>query len=411
MDDFFGQVRSNLTNRSEPEFNKKDWQTLAKRIDNLQTDGKPPYWWGSVAALGAILIISNILWWIQWQKQQDSSYVSTHSVDTVYVTQIVYKDTSTQIDKNKNSFRHIANPQFATASYSSSPGLNLQYPYIAKTQNELNRDQNLSSSRYLVSNSIIVNRINSHANGAWTQSGIIKPVQLFPDYDLNIPRASDPKPNRKKYRFWSTVKKSVSKFSPQGLQLGLDGGPLLSLYDEGHSGVGYQTGLIASTKISRRLQVQARIAYLNFRFEAKGLDETPRIPTVSPPSDDYQFIRARVPIQALQYDIGLNYLFRTRHKLRPLVGAGFSFVHYIQESLVYKFRVEDTGAEWISEESRPNPYPLSHHMYLKVGLDYRLNKKLNWHLHLNYRENPTARNYASADMLQLSWGLRYRLGR
>ncbi|HRI62399.1 MAG TPA: outer membrane beta-barrel protein, partial [Saprospiraceae bacterium] len=190
--------------------------------------------------------------------------------------------------------------------------------------------------------------------------------------------------------------------------LGVTGGWAYPVSEDLERQGGPSAGLEASVEFSPALRMWMGATYSNTRLVTDRMDEAIGIPPVAPPSDDFIFLEAEAPQPALEYGIGMQYLFNTSHKFKPFLGVGYGAVSLLPYEVVYDFENKPLGIEWSFEKNVEQSEFLTNLLLLRAGFEYEISKNWNWHLRATYRTGFEKTGFQSPDMLGIQAGLMRR---
>ena len=135
------------------------------------------------------------------------------------------------------------------------------------------------------------------------------------------------------------------------------------------------------------------------------------IPVVSPPTDAYTFSKAEAPQSYLQYSLGVQYLFHSKTKVKPILGLGYGFVKALSRDIIYEFNNQNTGVQWDYGYEIPGSQGLIDFVSLSAGLQYQLSPKWNFVLNANYRSNLGNRGAQAPKLFRIQSGINFKLGK
>lgn len=404
MEDFFKQFRDKLENRPEPKLEERDWQDMQAR---LERDGpKRPAalaWWWMVVPFMLLLTGSNAFFFWQWKKteQRVSSLELRH--DTVFHTRVVY--TTDTIFRTRVIRERVVEYQTANASrrYNLFAGVN-------EIQNSASGKDIATIQNQKLGNEDLTNRPVGVSGVGIKQDLTPLPIEgmqsvKFPRKNLSLPYFSATIPARKHKKSFSD---HLYSLHPKGYQLGVSSG-LAHPYGHGVDfKSGYSIGLHGALEFSPNLRLWIDAAYFKTQFLTDRMGNDIGVPQEAPPSTDYIFLQAEVPQPFVQYAAGMQYLFRTKHRLKPFVGLGLGAISLLTYDVVYEFKNPTLGIEWNLDVPIHQRGLISNFLVLPVGMEYGFSKHWTAQIQANYRYNWKETRVSAPNMLGLQAGLNYR---
>lgn len=131
---------------------------------------------------------------------------------------------------------------------------------------------------------------------------------------------------QKKKSFRTNVYNLSKALRPNGFQIGILGGYAYPLQTGLDNQGGYSVGLQTNIEYSDQLSMWLNGNYTALNYESDRMDESIGIPIMASPNAEYSFENAKVNSPSLNYSIGMQYLFNTRTKIKPIVGIGYGAV-------------------------------------------------------------------------------------
>jgi len=397
MEDFFKQFRENLKRRPEPDFEERDWKDMQKRLN--RTGRKQPigfaWWWLAIPAL-LLLMGSNVLFYKKMQHANQRIALLETGKDSIFRTQMVYiRDTIYQI---RIQHHYIQRPTSILSERTTFAATHQQQPAPA---NQFRLLKNTDTLVYSVQDTLVAK------NKTIPESVRPLPTIVFGPFEPVIPvlPAVHVAPLQAHHK--KTFRQLIYPVRPKAFQLGIAGG-WAALFDKDLAGrKGYSAAAEANIGFSPNLSIWVNVAYLNVRFETAQMDEAKGVPVVSPPSDAFTFVKAEVPQPSFQYAIGMKYLFRPNHRLKPFVGAGYSAISLLPYEVIYEFKDESLGIEWNYDKEIARHTLLNNFLLLRAGLEYKISRRWNGQIQANYRTNVGETGFYTPQMFGLQGGFYY----
>ena len=410
MDNFFDDLKNNLNNRPEPEFEDSAWLAMEKKMQPPKE--RKRYFGGLWLMLFTIpFIFASGYSYLQMKEAQAAVNEMELQIvrDTVYSTRTVYvRDTiyqSTPIARSKSL--KSSNPFIA--SYSLP--LFSDYPFL-KIKNTKNNftylpfNNNSSSFRAGVlsfsnSNSLLTYRNNSMIGSdskpqketpnnktsrnlevvllSSLEIGFVERSQQFP-ITMNLQEVAILKKSK-----WRKRRIQIANMMrPKSFRLGFGGGYIYPTNENLSNRSGYALNLQGEVGFNENLSMWIDFSYLQLHLETESMEDEFGIPSIPLPNDDYIFDNATTDQPLLQYSVGMQYLFRTNKKLRPFLGAGISLISPQPYEVEYDY--EDlAGNEIVVPKDYSNQGISSNQWIMKTGLEYKFGKRWSSQLEGYYR--------------------------
>lgn len=171
---------------------------------------------------------------------------------------------------------------------------------------------------------------------------------------------------------------------------------------------GYSIGLHSALEFSPKLRMWANAAFYKTLFLTNRMGEDIGVPIATAPSAEYQFVQAEVLQPFIQYSAGMQYLFRSKHRLKPFVGIGLGAISLLPYDAIYEFQNTSLGVEWNLDRTIQRKGLITNFLVLPIGLEYGFSMRWNGQLQANYRYNWKGNGVQSPDLLEIQAGLMYR---
>ena len=431
MEDLFKQFRENLESRPEPAFESRDWQDMQARLDRNGLNRPPAFaWWWMTVPFMLLLTGSNAFFFWQWKKatQPVSNLEIRH--DTVFHTQVIY--TNDTVYRTRVLRERVV--EYQTSYVHGRPGLlgqgidtgslgqggvltknrvlqksNLPMPQNGQTGQGFTDIQSGKSTNVDLANMPLTGQTIS-AEQPIVQNTAPLPINeinrvVYHHKPLNLTHREVLIP-AKKYK--KTLSDHLYTARPKGYQLGVSGG---LAYPFG-SGVdfksGYSAGLHTAVEFSPSLRLWADAAYYKTLFLTDRMGDDIGVPIEGPPSNEYLFLQAEVPQPFLQYSAGMQYLFRSQHRLKPFVGIGLGAISLLPYDVIYEFENTTLNVEWDLDRPVQRQGLITNFLVLPVGLEYGFSKHWIGQIQAIYRFNWKGTGLQSPNMLGIQGGLNYR---
>ena len=435
MDDLFNQFRKNLEGRPEPRFDKRDWQNLEKQLGPSPEKRRGAFSWWFALPLLLLMTGSNAFFFWQWKKtekqvstleiRRDTIYHTQviHTTDTIYRTRVIRE----RVLEYQNSYAHgaveayeqsgnLENSQQSRLSGENSEQSSINtalqprvpadkgLPAVQKTAQPgatdvLNRDSSSEQAWALQRN--FNNQVLATLPNRSIRPVIYhQPKLSFPNFPLDIPAIQKKK----------TLMAHLYQARPKGFLLGVSGGLAFPFGKGLESKTGNIAGIHAAIEFSPRLRLWGEAAYLKSTFITKRMGDDIGVPIEVPPSAEYTFLQAEVPQPYLQYALGMQYLFRAKHKLKPFVGIGMGAISLQPYDVTYEFKNTSLDIEWNLDKTINGRAQglITNFLVLPFGLEYKLSRHWNMQVQATYRYNWKVVGLQLPSMLGLHGGINYK---
>ncbi|MFN0216620.1 MAG: outer membrane beta-barrel protein [Saprospiraceae bacterium] len=396
MEDLFKQFRDNLENRPEPKFEEQDWRDMQARLKRDARTGTTAFtWWWMAVPFMLLLTGSNAFFFWQWKKavKQVSNLEFRH--DTVFHTRIVY--TTDTVYRTRVIRERVVDYQ------------NTYTPGRSNLLFGANEFSVSEKKKGLIDNLISKGEL-TEANQPIQQDLRLLPIDAihrvnYPKNNLYLAYYSPTIPPKKYKRSFAD---HLYTARPKGYQVGLSGG-FAHPYGRGVDfKSGYSIGGHGAIEFSPSLRLWADAAYFKTLFFTDRMGDEIGVPMVAAPSSEYLFLKAEVPQPFFQYSLGMQYLFYSKHKLKPFVGLGFGAISLLPYDVTYEFENTTLGVEWNLDQEIHRQGLITNFLVLPVGLEYGLSKHWNAQVQATYRYNWKETGIRSPDMFGIQGGLNYR---
>jgi Outer membrane protein beta-barrel domain len=443
MEDLFKQFRDNLENRPEPKLEERDWQDMQARLKlNARTRPTAFAWWWMVVPFMLLMTGSNAFFFWQWKnaEQQVTSLRLRH--DTVFHTRVVYTTDTVyrtrvireRVVEYQNTYRPGRSNILAGAGELSvsenkkglidkqiSKGEDLSTGQKVKIDLLHSKVQNVETSnnaagiqsQHRGNNDLTtISTKGELAKGKQPIQQYIKPLPIaginevkYPKKVLNLAYHGIANPP-KKYK--KSFADHLYMARPKGYQVGLSSG-LAHPYARGVDfKSGYSIGGHGVVEFSPSLRLCADAAYFETLFLTDRMGDDIGVPMVAPPSDEYLFLQAEVPQPFFQYSLGMQYLFRSKHRIKPFVGLGLGAISLLPYDVIYEFKNTTLGVEWNLDQTIHRQGLITNFLVLPVGLEYGISRHWNAQVQATYRYNWKETGVRSPDMFGIQGVLNYR---
>lgn len=407
MEDIFKQFRDHLESRPEPSFEEQDWLDLQKRLDRKRKKRLAGFAWQWLALPCLLLLLgSNTLFYLELRQANQRIERLDLRQDTIVLTRVIYRtDTiyQTRVIRESSS-------EYIPVLTSASPGhpernLLPEQPYFKGPATD-NQASGQAPPTLPVMDS---DRLKGPGH-----RGITECVEQLPPA-LATPENRTPAllPVGISVELMAAKRKKTARYylhemRPKEFRLGAQGGWCYPFSKNLTRQSGYSAGLQATTRFSPNLEMWLDAGYYKMRFETDSMYEGIGVPVVTPPSDEFTFIKAEVPVPFLQFSIGMQYLFRSGHKWKPFLGVGYGAVLLLPSEVIYEFQNTALGIEWNFDREINRREWQTDFLLLRAGFEYELARHWSWQLHANYRAGLGDSKLHSPPLLGLQGGLEYR---
>ncbi len=416
MEDFFKQFRENMERRPKPDFEEKDWLRLQSRLAREEEKQSPAAfaWWWLLLPLVLLLAGSNTFLYFELKKANQKAPNLEWRRDTVFRTTVVYRTDTVHITRVVREWLRL--PVIASARQNPNPDLWMQKDTGSRHPGTLIATQKVTTAKHPPSGPDTSDFMpfTGMASFKFRNDGsqsVLLPT-CFPDSVVRksvpgttLPETAEvPPANRRK----KTFRHHVYAMRPKGVQAGVAGGRAYPV----NEGAGRQSGFAAGAQVlvgfSPNLRLWLDAMYFNMRFEADRMDPAIGVPLIDVPFDDFTFVKAEVPRPSLHYSAGMQYLFRADKKFKPLIGLGYGAVSLLPYEVVYEFKNEMLGVDWVTDKRINRRSLQTGLLVLQAGMEHDFSRHWQWHWLATYRSHLGENDVQSPDMFGVQAGLLYR---
>ena len=398
MDNFFDDLKNNLENRPQPEFEESSWLAMQQKMhpeEKKSSKGFAGWWW--MALLAIPLVISNGWMYLQMEKaeallekieiQRDTIFKTQiiYQTDTIYQTQIIHEPIANQTlnpsNTHINKTIHLPKPFFNKNTFNEpfvfGKNKNSNHLLFQNTPSLSHRNSNLdarmqnnpfsTSDDFSSTTQVAINFIALPSLVTEQLSKDIEAIQL-----LDIEQLAEVKTAS----LWrKRLQKLSNTFRPKDFHLGLSGGLVYPLNQNLKKRDGGAIGLTGSVIFSKNLRLWMDVSFLSLHLKADDLqDDNFGIPAIPLPNDDYTFEEASADQPLYQFGVGIQYVFNTKKRLRPYLGLGYSSTALQPYEVEYEY--EDLLGEEIIIPRDYSTKGLINNLWIaNAGLEYHFGKK------------------------------------
>lgn len=435
MDNFFDEIKDNLENRPQPEFEESAWLAMQNK---MQEEDHPRrraagWWWLSWFVIP--LLLSNGWMYVQMEKTEVLLHKMELQRDTIYKTQIIYQTDT--IYQSNISQQEIVNSLPVYSQKTSEKTILLQNNFLTesifKDQFDIGKlsilstpvFQNRASRNYW--NSILSSSKNlspEQTNTAQTEEGIITSVATFqvspfiPSWSWSVLKNPNSKVQLldlesvtifKEKSIWKKRAKNLTaSFRPKGFNLGASGGFVFPSNKNLDNREGYSFGLYGAIDFSNNLRLWAEAIHVRLSLKTFDLDNAFGIPTITKPNDNYIFEKAVADQPFYQMSMGMQYLIPTKKRWNPYVGLGYSVAALQPYEAEYEYLDEPGGNEVIFPKD-VSIKGLIHNLWLvNAGVEYRFSKKWYGQIEGYYRASWESESNLTPNILGAKTRLLYK---
>ena len=443
MEDLFKQFRDNLESRPDPAFEEHDWKDMQARLerDGLNRPTIFSWWWVAVPFMLLMTGTNSFFFW-QWKKaekqfstleiKRDTVFHTQviHTTDTVYRTRIVrervveYKTSYAQ--ERSDAFGRtgsLGNPrkggelnesrkkEMGNAPLAQNAGTE---QFIPNTQ-KVGADEAISGIQNVKTGNADLASVPAKADETVEDQPTLQnttPLPLGGIHPVEYRRKPlkltycDALLPAKKHR--KSISDHLYAARPKGFQLGASGGFAYPFGSGLDFKSGYSIGLHTAVEFTPNLRLWVDAAYYKTLFVTDRMGDGKGVPIEAAPSNEYIFLQAEVQQPFLQYSAGMQYLFQTKHRVKPFVGLGLGTISLLPYDVIYEFKNTTLNVEWDLEKTINRQGVITNFLVLPVGLEYGFSKHWNAQLQATYRYNWKGTGVQSPNMLGIQGGLNYR---
>lgn len=415
MEDFYKKLRDNLNERTEPTPEKRHWERMNELLDEKEKTPIGGYWQWVAAAMILLLLGTNLWWWQQERIHQEVVTITT--VDTVFQTQIIvqtdtiYKEKIIIQNTNNQTLTNNTVPLEFYKEILNRPQLaNLKQAFNVPTTNSIAHTAYTNSSLFSPNTTSTSNDLINKNTPSTTFANLTYLVktpiaQVVYSGIEKLPEIAVESPI-------TPIKKDLGTYlyaaRPKALLVGVYGGWSKPFNDKINNQSGQVLGVELQTKLSDNLRLWASFDYTNNHYDTRLLNADSGVPPIDPPSDNYEFEKAKVRQSLHQYGVGLQYNFRTSKKLQPLIGFGYGVLQNRDYEVIYEFEDEITELELEIEQDIKGGDLSRNYLLLRGGVSYMLSDHWQLQFMANYRQQMSEATTPFAHLLELKGGVFYQ---
>lgn len=448
MEDFYKKVKKNIEERPEPAYNKADWNSLSKKLEQRR-QFFPMVHWAWVLLPLLLLMGSNIYWFrtdkileekYMYSEKKDTVYIvkEIHRVDTIYIaTQMVEGEKARKLDDVYQSSiqrqtklekqvellqRQMAREQERYSLIESKNAVNK----TTISENPINENVTDYQKQELIQNSLLIKNENSDMDSEQNtlNIGIADVKKSSQENNLNTTKLDKVIPTKnaedsiaagspileeeaKKPSVFSKLYKEIKNINPGELQLGIGAGLLYPSYGKGEFSIGASYGINALVPLSEHFQTEVNLYYQDAIYDTKVSREVVDN-EVLPPTADFTLQKIEAPFNVMHLDVGINYAFNTLYRLQPKIGVGYALQYYWQKEVFYEFTNNAAFINLINEESINKSGFSAENVLFQAGADYWLSTSLALNVRALYRNVLGTETYYNSNYWRIGAGLRYK---
>ena len=414
MDNFFDDIKNNLNNRPEPQFEESDWIAMQKKMQKTpKSTSVWSYWWIGLLLL-PFLFGSGYLFLQVEQNKKIIEEMKTHvQVDTIYTTRTIYvRDTiyrntsqpiaQSNINETKSPFK-LSNPN--TIFNNSYLNNRFKNNIFTKSKN-ISRFKTSNSLSYSLATHI---QQNTKSTKEKEQSAFEKLVRKesnigieekivltslssqgidYLEYEGLKLTGSDLQLMDIKYRDgwrkrWHQIANSLR---PKSFHLGLGGGFLYPYSEELNEESGLALNLQSMIGFNENLRMWVDFSLQRLKYESENQNGDFGIVNIPSPNIDYTFEKAVATYPMLQSSIGMQYLFNLNSKLHPYFGIGVSALIPLDYEVSYEYD-DSNGNEVVLPREFSSSSTRTNYWLVNGGLEYQFRKNWRAQIEAMYRAN------------------------
>lgn len=408
MDEFLKTFKDNLENRPEPPIDPKVFQDFKEKLVR-QEDGhkkRTAGWWWIWPFLLLVLFFANAVFFfhlkesyqnlqkVELQKDTITQIKIIYRTDTIFSTPLFSQAFVGTVDHfPTNRFNRVNPVRIGTNYPNNSPMVPISgylERYYQKDLHHWNYLSNkLTSYLYNTEPSNPVEDLTQLPASAQDLSSapVAKLSTLFPPaVSSEIHRMATLKmPSYFPVKMSKPAINPIRQFRPKGLK-----GGLTASYDQPfgpnfQDQYAYSIGVRMLVEFHAPIRLQLEASYLDLRYKSDQMGDTFGVPELPSPSIDYAFHEASIFQPAMQYTLGLQYIFRTSKKWAPFFGIGYGAIALQTAEVKYNFEKDmSVTDELILPMDVTRDRRLNGVLNLNTGLEFRVSDHFHWQLEGNY---------------------------
>lgn len=396
--DFFRLFSAKMQGTSPPpDFSGEDWSALSARLDAHERKRTRVVPMGWLLGLTGLLLLSNLGWFLAWEKTDESIAAIKTAQLAVAAAPITHRDTSFEqvvVYQYDTIYRTVVVKRMVGGFYAQTGHVPKQFDSNFFTERNSSKtaqkfsppntsatgfDPENPSSETLEEGSQGFYEVKNQAEKFSRQSDAAElaclEIEPFPWKKRPVLPATDDLPMKPAQQ--TTAFPLVPRsFTLSGFAGGFKpGGRAIA------TSSGFQTGLSGEIGFSDRLSLTVDGSYGNMSFRGYVEDKSLGLPAFQSPGDEYDlkyFETHDERKNLLQLGLGMRWYFSAKTKLTPWLGLAWT----TQWNPAYELEVEyvnrNNGMEKSREVSVPATLKPLNYAGLSLGLRYRLGS--NWQL-------------------------------
>lgn len=351
----FHAFRKSIEHAREIEFEEKQWEKLARRLDKGDEGGRRRLagWWALLTALLLPLLLWNAFLFgsLREVKQMNEKLMhklerfSTMETDTawrgkviyVYDTlvyeRIVYRNLMAETELHRRLQGLMATREAGAPISGNFPARLRELPGEAGPENTPD-----SLAVTMAENEQARPKMPSanwndmpEALGNKKPEGVKRLHRPEPDWG-NYARAVEPAEQAIPF-----LLKAKRAMRPEGFAAGLAAGALFPLPEGLQESIGWQAGIGGELIFSEHLRMRGEANFESIELTSESMGTSLGIPVISSPHGDFTFSEAKALKNAFHLDLGMKYLMKAGSRFQPFVYAGLGTAYILPFDIVYDF--------------------------------------------------------------------------
>ncbi|HRI59398.1 MAG TPA: outer membrane beta-barrel protein [Saprospiraceae bacterium] len=169
----------------------------------------------------------------------------------------------------------------------------------------------------------------------------------------------------------------IYRLRPHNVALGVTAGTVWPQVSGAQSSPGFTGGLAGQVAFGEHIRLTGEFRWSRNWFKIKNGDQnTPDIPTLTPPTPDDVLEYVQVKQPSLEYALGLRYQLRPEQKLQPYLALAWAGANTLEQTLQYEFHNPMTETETLVELPYTEQNVFRSRWQFGVGMEWPFGKRL-----------------------------------
>ncbi len=399
----FHAFRKSIEHAREIEFEEKQWEKLARRLDEGDRGGRRRLagWWALLAALLLPLLLWNAFLFGSLREVKQINEKLMHKLgqfsametdtawmgkviyvhDTLIKERIVYRSLAAEAELHRWLQGLMPTREAGAPVSGNFPARLRELPGEAGSDNTLDKrivtvtEDEQARPKMLSAhwNDMLEALEGKEMKGVKRLPGL---VSDWSNYATVIEPAERPIP------FLLKAKRALQ---PKGFAAGLATGALFPLPESLQESMGWQAGIGGELIFSEHLRMRGEANFESIELTSESMGASLGIPVISSPHSDFAFSEAKALKNALHFDLGMKYLMKAGSRFQPFVYAGLGTAYILPFDIVYDFEKMGQNGELQVIAHKGGNLIIGGFGMAGLGMSYTLGRRMSLQLEGLYR--------------------------